>query len=237
MAAAGSPKPKSIRVLFVAKADINPPSIVQHLLLGTAARNSVAAARKRQLQAKIQAGPGASVSDKTNEVYDEEPVYIVPMGEGFEHRLCELLAIRRAATLAISVSDALSGRPCRSLTRWSQDCTAPGFEVLLQLLKHHLPTPVTADWLIPPISAPGSDGVPRYTELLPTTIKQLSVTVPTDPKAARAEKKAKRAERKPARKRQRENEQDSSKRSASTKKLKIAVQKSEEVELIPTENT
>lgn len=60
---------------------------------------------------------------------------------------------------------------------------------------------MTADWLLPTVN-----GVTpaAYAELLPTHVKQLAVEIPTDPKAARAEKKAKRAEVKESRKRQRE---------------------------------
>lgn len=83
---------KPIRVLFVARGDINPPSIVQHLLITSAAKNSVCAARR--LQVEQQKEKDSKISEET---------YVVPMGEGFEHRLCELLAVRRAAVLAISV--------------------------------------------------------------------------------------------------------------------------------------
>ena len=180
---------KPIRILFVAKGDINPPSIVQHLLTASAARNSVCAARRLQIEQQ---------KEKDSKVLED--MYVVPMGEGFEHRLCELLAVRRAAVLAISVG-ALVSCYISYADCLHQDCDAPGFDTLLQLLKHHLPKPVTADWLMPTVN-----GVTpaAYAELLPTHVKQLAVEIPTDPKAARTEKKAKRAEVKGSRKRQRE---------------------------------
>lgn len=197
------PANKPVRIIFVARGDINPPSIVQHLLVATAARNSVLAAQRRQLE--LQKGENDSGA--------AEDVYLVPMGSGFEHRLCELLAVRRAAVLAISVgTTTLAKGPLSELA--FQASNAPGFETLLQLLKHHLPRTLSADWLIPAVNgiAPKS-----YAQLHPTHIKQLSVEVPIDPRAARTVKKAKRAEGKASRKRRRE---EYMKASSSGKKLR-----------------
>ena len=179
---------KPIRVLFVAKGDINPPSIVQHLLMASAARNSVCTARRRQIEQQKMGDSRAS-----------EDMYLVPMAAGFESRLCELLAIRRAAVLAITVCANPSLEAFADV--FPQECDAPGYDTLLQLLKHHFPTPVTADWLMPSVN-----GVTpaTYAELLPTHVKQLAVEVPTDPRAARTDKKDKRAENKASRKRARD---------------------------------
>ena len=80
----------------------------------------------------------------------------------------------------------------------SQDSTAPGFEALLRLVQHHLPTPVAAAWLVPATQVAAS-GPPLQTAVnyapgmhVPLRVKQLHVDVPTDQKGARVAKKASR---------------------------------------------
>ena len=121
----GSGIRRNIRIIFVAKEDINPLEIVQHILTTVAARNSANVAlrresanafKKEQPTALIptqvdEAGApsaglaGTSQAEAPAAAQEEiEDVHIVPMGKNFEHRLCELLAVRRAAVLAITVS-------------------------------------------------------------------------------------------------------------------------------------
>ena len=122
---------RNIRIVFVAKEDINPLEIVQHILTTVAARNSANVALRRQRAGKkekptalipTQADQAGAPSEATAVARSSQAeasvaqedvgdIYIVPMGKLFEHRLCELLAVRRAAVLAITVSMPRLGTP------------------------------------------------------------------------------------------------------------------------------
>lgn len=78
------------RIIFVAKGDINPLSIVQHVLTAAAARNAANISLRR-----IRANADSYASP--------EDVYIVPLPKGAESKLAELLGIRRVAVFAIEV--------------------------------------------------------------------------------------------------------------------------------------
>lgn len=78
------------RIIFVAKGDINPLSIVQHVLTAAAARNAANISLRR-----IRANSDSYASP--------EDVYVVPLPKGAESKLAELLGIRRVAVFAIEV--------------------------------------------------------------------------------------------------------------------------------------
>jgi hypothetical protein len=101
-----------------------------------------------------------------------------------------------------------------------QDSTAPGFDALLRLVQHHLPSPVAAGWLVPAVQV-GAGSPPLQTAVnyapgmhVPLRVKQLLVDVPIDQKAARTAKKTLRKEGRVASKAEKERRLESSKQKA-----------------------
>ena len=107
---------RPLQLVFVAKEDINPLEIVQHLLTATAARNSVNVALGRQAEITPIRGirtkdavPAETPHVEANDVTDAEErayqdLYIVPLGKGAETRLANLLGIRRVSVIGFTVS-------------------------------------------------------------------------------------------------------------------------------------
>ncbi|KAK9899149.1 hypothetical protein P389DRAFT_202061 [Cystobasidium minutum MCA 4210] len=152
---------RPIQLLFVAKGDINPLHIAQHLLTAVAAYNSLNIARQAAGESKEK-----SASETADNLHD---IYLVPLGKGAEQKLAGLLALRRVSVLAFSHND------------------TPEYKKLVELVKTHLSKPLAADWLIPAVNSlmhvsaqPGN--------LVSTHIKLLQTTMPADIKALRAEK-------------------------------------------------
>lgn len=195
-------RPSCARLVFVCTGDINPLAIVEHILTAVAARNATNATL-RQLAttashssanapaessgAQCEVPPGASAL---------EDVYLVPLGKGAEKRLADLLGLRRAAVLAITVGSLflyanLSAQTCNR----PQDTDASHFATLLKLVKARV-NPISADWLRPatnilaksaqtPTRSPPVPMQPYIT----THIKHFQTTVPVDAKAVRKERK------------------------------------------------
>lgn len=89
-------KSRPLQLIFVAKADINPLQLVQHLLTAVGALNSLNIA-KRRLQ-NTNAGETSGSSVLTTDIY------LVPLSKGAEQKLAGLLALRRVSVLAFTVS-------------------------------------------------------------------------------------------------------------------------------------
>ena len=103
-------KKPSLHLVLVAKEDINPVEIVQHLLTAVAARNSIEIALNRQAVGKVtDTGEG----EKASTTAEKKPqgIYLVPLGKGAEARMAELLGIRRAAVIAFEVSIVIYSLP------------------------------------------------------------------------------------------------------------------------------
>ncbi|KAF9041745.1 hypothetical protein BDZ89DRAFT_1060110, partial [Hymenopellis radicata] len=133
----------SIKYLFVCRADVDPPILIDHLPHLVASYNS------------------AKPSD---------PIKLVPLPKGAEFTLAECLSVRRVAAFAFdSEMNDLS-------------TLAPLVESIESL---------TASWLVPiPTSAP----------VIPTHIKQVRTSAPTNMKAAKEERNTGRANAKKKRK-------------------------------------
>lgn len=88
-------KNRPLQVIFVAKADINPLQLVQHLLTAVGALNSLNIA-KRKLRNMETGGTSGSTVPATD-------IYLVPLSKGAEQKLAGLLALRRVSVLAFTV--------------------------------------------------------------------------------------------------------------------------------------
>lgn len=115
-------------LIFVCRPDINPPSLVAHLPTMTAAANGVRAALE-QVRLGTSSGVaklGVGVDTEMVVEEDEEsgvaglrnPVYLIPLDVGAERHLAEALALRRVATIGLSVSM----RPIQSSTILRKAC-------------------------------------------------------------------------------------------------------------------
>lgn len=91
---------RRIRLLFVAKEDINPIEIAQHLLTAVAAKNSVNVAL-RSARRNDGEETASGIHAREDDIQD---TYLVPLSKGAEARLADLLAIRRCAVLGFAVS-------------------------------------------------------------------------------------------------------------------------------------
>lgn len=89
---------KNMQLVFVAKADINPLQLVQHLLTSVAAHNSLNTAMRA-----VRNNENASDTAETGQ-QPLEDVYLVPLSKGAEEKLAGLLALRRVSVLAFTVS-------------------------------------------------------------------------------------------------------------------------------------
>lgn len=88
---------RPLRLVFVAKADINPVHLVQHLLTSVSANNSLNLARRNLVESS------GSNADGTETIDAYEDIYLVPLPKGAEERLATLLALRRVSVLAFTV--------------------------------------------------------------------------------------------------------------------------------------
>lgn len=82
---------KPLRLVFVAKEDINPLRIAEHLLITVAAQNSLNMAKRRDFR------------DDSDSSGINDDVYLVPLGKGAEEKMAKLLGLRRVSVLAFTV--------------------------------------------------------------------------------------------------------------------------------------
>ncbi|KAJ4485819.1 hypothetical protein J3R30DRAFT_3442152 [Lentinula aciculospora] len=131
-----------IRIIFVCRADVNPPMLIDHLPHLVAAYNSTE---------------------------PPDPILLVPLPQGAEPTLAEVMCLRRVAVLAVN-SD------------------ASGLSTILSLVTS---VPIlTASWLSTKVAVAE---LKRSTLIIPTHIKQLRTTAPRDMKATKEQRAAGRA--------------------------------------------
>lgn len=198
-----------IDLIFVCKPDINPPSLVAHLPMMAAAANGV----KQALDERVAAAeehPDKMVDDATasKETGDGtaavrpsmRQVMLVPLDIGAERKLADALALRRVASIGLSVCRVASiGARKRRLTlyRLSQS-SAPGIEPLVKLVDKYV-KPLEAAWLVPHLAASSAAAsLPVAPKYIPTHIKHLRSSAPLNPKAANTAKKEARRQKKDA---------------------------------------
>ncbi|GAA5838372.1 hypothetical protein JCM9279_003225 [Rhodotorula babjevae] len=183
-----------IDLVLVCRPDINPPSLVAHLPSMVAAANGVQSALDGVLGASQ---PGSGEEDKgegdaarrdgragkKSARPEMRCVRLVQLDAGAERKLADALGLRRVAAIGLS-------------------SLAPGTAPLLDLIDSHLPTPLSAPWLVPHLLHPPSSSSNTATSttpaaaspsrFAPTAIKHLKTSAPLNPRAAVVDKKVKR---------------------------------------------
>lgn len=188
-------------LIFVCKPDINPPSLVAHLPTIAAAANGVQQALDETMAASDEAS-----ADKSSDAMDTDDtesstarpkgqnVFLIPLDIGAERKLADALALRRVATIGLSVgakrfiSLLLVAHPALH-----PQSSAPGIAPLLSLIRTHI-QPLRAPWLVPHLTS--SSLATPSTSFIPTHVKHLRTTAPLNPKAAHAAKKAAKKQKK-----------------------------------------
>jgi hypothetical protein len=97
-----TPPAKPLEIVFVAKGDINPSHMVEHLVTAVAAQNSLYAAQAHRRRGDGQDQHGRSMPND---------VYLVPLSRGAEVKLANLLALRRVSVLGLTVSRSVKTVP------------------------------------------------------------------------------------------------------------------------------
>lgn len=174
---------KPLRLVFVAKADINPIHLVQHLLTSVSANNSLNVARRKLLESSKKG------EDGSEDVEKYEDIYLVPLPRGAEGRLAALLALRRVSVLAFTVGSMPYIQAKNVADSQQQNNESSEFQKLLTLVRSHLPEPLKADWLVPAINHP-SQLQSQQGNFIPAHVKLMQTTAPTDIKALRAQRQA-----------------------------------------------
>ncbi|SCV68819.1 BQ2448_940 [Microbotryum intermedium] len=182
-----------IDLVFVCKPDINPVSLVGHLPTMCAAANglqkAVSVERKRRKEQTKGKGKetdradgdgdedGMDVEEVAQAEVEEQDrfVYLIPLDVGAEHRLAEIMGLRRVAAIGVCSSSTSTFAPLLSLV---QDHLQPLFVPWLNPSPKSVPSGTTSTVL------PGSE--PKF---IPTHIKHLKTTQPLNPRAAHALKK------------------------------------------------
>ena len=172
----GISQPPLISVVFVCRADVDPPLLISHLPTLIASCNS----------------SRSTLTDPNS----YPPIKLVPVPKGSESLLADATGLRRLAVLAL---DVIVLSFCCDLTviltfPWNHQNATPDLDSF-QSLMDSVPV-LRAAWLSQPEhtsnSNPGGEGA----LLVPTHIKQLSTTVPKDMKAAKEQRAKGRAEAK-----------------------------------------
>ena len=163
------PPPGRISVVFVCRADIDPPLLISHLPTLIASCNS-----SRNALTDPNSHP---------------PIKLVPVPKGSESLLADATGLRRLAVLALDVIVLLHSTArfdnYADLT-WNHQNATPDLESFQSLLDS---VPVLrAAWLSQPERASDSNPGESGSSLVPTHIKQLRTTVPKDMKAAKAQR-------------------------------------------------
>ena len=175
----GTPQPppsRPVSVVFVCRADVDPPLLISHLPTLIASCNS-----SRNAVANPESHP---------------PIKLVPIPKGSESLLADAAGLRRLAVLALDVIILFHitaiWRPLIFI--WNHQNTTPDLEAFQSLLDS---VPVLrASWLSQPEHASNSDPGELSASLVPTHIKQLRTTVPKDMKAAKEQRTKARTEAK-----------------------------------------
>lgn len=175
---------KPLQLVFVAKGDINPLHLVQHLLTSVTANNSLNIARRKA--AKEADATATEIS--ADNIREYQDIYLVTLSKGAEEKLAGLLALRRVSVLAFTVSiQCMLAFRLTTDTVSRQPNDSPEYNKLVTLVQAHLPQPLSADWLIPAINAANTSSS-NQGNLVPAHVKHLQTTAPTDIKALRADR-------------------------------------------------
>ncbi|OJA19565.1 RNase P subunit Pop3 [Rhizopogon vesiculosus] len=156
--------PASIAVVFVCRADVNPPILLDHIPHLVAGCNSTRPRSEAE---------GAW-----------RPVKLITLPKDSESALARALGLRRAAVIAIHVSARTSNVSILTFDTLDQD-DAPFLPTFYEMLQS-VPV-ISAPWLVPPFQ----HASPR--SLIPTHIKQLRTSAPKDMKAAKEQRTKARA--------------------------------------------
>ncbi|GAA5932348.1 hypothetical protein JCM3775_001199 [Rhodotorula graminis] len=174
-----------VDLVLVCRPDINPPSLVAHLPTMVAAANGVQSALDGVLAARRserEAGKGDGEDEKKKGAARPEmrSVRLVQLDVGAERKLADALGLRRVAVIGLS-------------------SRAPGTAPLLDLIASHLPTPLSAPWLVPHLLHPPSSAsttastatatAAPTSRFAPTAIKHLKTSAPLNPRQAVVAKK------------------------------------------------